>query len=162
MSLMFWKINKFFLKRSYVGQVVLFYLLTYLLPLLLYPLQLLIDKADRSVNAGPGNPSFIVAVLFAPLIETLLFQFSIFKIFQRKNLRCPKCLGYIVVSSLLFGLSHFYSFGYIVFAIAEGILLAYSFYFYHRNLSKAFWTTALVHSLHNATLFLLLYFKLIN
>ena len=148
--------------RHYVMQVILFYLLTYLFPLVSLPFQLVAQQLEGISSAGPKGTDFFKMVILGPIIETLIFQFFIFKLFQLIKSGGNKYLVYIGSSALAFGLSHYFSIRYIIFAVSIGLVLAYMLYFYHHNMKKAFWTTALVHAMHNCTLYLLMYFKLLS
>jgi len=98
---------------------------------------------------------FFIIVLFAPLIETVIFNFSILfalsKVFKNKYL-------IITLSSFLFGLMHYYSLAYVIFAFLGGLI--YNSFFYicwqRYNILKAFIFTLLLHSVHNFTGFILI------
>ena len=120
----------------------------------------LAEKIEGIKNVGPRNDYFL-AIIVAPILETLIFQYGIFKIYQKIKAVTHKFHWFMWTSAILFGLSHFYSLVYIIFGIAEGFLFGYIYYFYHKNPEKAFWTTALVHCLHNSTSVLLLHFNVI-
>ena len=108
---------------------------------------------------GPNKSRWFIAIIIAPIIETLLFQFGVFKLMQLNKFTRDKYVHYIIISSLLFGLEHWYNLRYIIFAFSAGLPLAYTYYLYHKNPIKAFRFTALVHSLHNLTGLLIFYFR---
>ena len=67
---------------------------------------------------------FLVSVIIGPLIETLIFQFGIIEIFLffKKN-KIFELIA-IVLSSILFGLTHNYNLYYLVFGIIVGFIFA--------------------------------------
>ncbi|WP_081469263.1 CPBP family glutamic-type intramembrane protease [Runella slithyformis] len=67
---------------------------------------------------------FIVVVLVVPIIETLIFQYSIIKLSKRifKN----ENIG-IVISALFFSISHSYNWLYVINMLFTGIIFGYCF-----------------------------------
>jgi hypothetical protein len=147
--------NGFLLARSYLFQVAIFYLSSFLFAIVSLPLLFLADEIAKDKHSGPNPTHIFTALIVAPVVETLIFQLLIFKIFERAELGEKKYLWIILISSFLFGLSHFYSFDYIIVTIFKGFVFAYTFYFYRTNSTKAFWTTTLIHCMHNLTILLL-------
>jgi membrane protease YdiL (CAAX protease family) len=156
MKTIIWRLNRFFLKGPFAYQLFKLYLLSLIVPLAFFPLFYLVEKVFGENNAGPDLSKWFLAIVIAPVVETLLFQHSIFKLLQKNEYTRGKAAVYIIFSALLFGLSHTYSFYYIVAAFAGGLVLAYTYYLYH-NAKKAFWTTTCIHSLHNITAVLIFY-----
>jgi Type II CAAX prenyl endopeptidase Rce1-like len=150
MKRLFWRFNRFMLRRHYIVQVVLFYLLTWLMTILSIPVRML--AGEVSGDSHIPHDSIFGAVILAPLVETFINQYLVFKIFQRAKSLKNRYLWYMCVSAVFFGSLHFYSLGYIIFAIGVGLVLAYIFYLYRRDVSKAFWTTVLIHVLYNAAI----------
>ena len=62
----------------------------------------------------------IFGCLIGPLIETYLFQDFIYKKLIKSNLSNNKI---ILISSLIFSASHFYSIAYIIFSFFSGVIL---------------------------------------
>ncbi|WP_394759208.1 type II CAAX prenyl endopeptidase Rce1 family protein [Flavobacterium sp.] len=108
------------------------------------------NKFDSNLEA------FFVAIVFAPIFETLLFQFLIiYQTHESYKGKYVKQLS-IFISSVLFGLSHFYSIYYVLFALVAGYILATSFYYFKEKtnyLSAIFYIT-LVHLLSNLFVFI--------
>lgn len=80
----------------------------------------------------------VIALIFAPLFETFLYQFLIFKVsFSFVKIKKNKfSLSIIcIISSFLFGISHYYNIGYMVFGFITGLYFAYV-YMYCNYLSK--------------------------
>jgi len=71
----------------------------------------------------------LIAVIVAPLLETLLFQSLIIEIIckiikrPRRNIYIP-----VIASSLAFALNHTYSLSYVIFAFFVGIIYALAYY----------------------------------
>jgi membrane protease YdiL (CAAX protease family) len=99
---------------------------------------------------------FFVAVII-PLFETFIFQWLIiYQIYESYKRKYKKQLA-ILLSSLLFGLSHSYSYHYFIFTTIAGIFLATSFcYFKERtNWLSAFLYVTLIHSVSNSLIFII-------
>lgn len=152
-----WRLNKFILKSSFAFQIFKLYLLSFIVPLAFTPLFYVIVKVFGESKAGPNKSHWFLAIVIAPIVETLIFQYGVFKILQASKFTRDKYGIYIFISALLFGFVHWYSLRYIVFAFSAGLTLGYTYYLYHKRPEKAFWTTTLVHSLHNLSGVLIFY-----
>ncbi len=141
------------LGSHYATQFVSFYLLCTLLKIGLYPLHQLLDWTVTSKDTSYiyGNSNLFTIVLAGPLIETFIFQHLIFTLVKKAKVVKKKFVAYLLSSSILFGLSHSYSVYYVIFAVIMGLALGYIYYFYRTDRSKAFWSTAFIHALLNAT-----------
>ena len=65
----------------------------------------------------------IELMILAPLIETIIFQYLIFEILKHRVKK-----GYIIlISAVLFGLSHFYSWEYVLNTFIIGLVLAFAY-----------------------------------
>jgi len=150
----FRKINRYLLRKPYALQLLLFLLAGYATIIILTPFALIVDALTniQEFNEAP-DPSdleqILPVVIIAPILETLLCQHLIFLIFRKWIHIKNKYDWAIIVSSILFGLGHMYDVIYIIFAFLQGLTLAYCYYFYKRNIVKAFWSTAIVHAIHN-------------
>ncbi len=148
------KALRFLSTKSYPVQLLLFLLAGYATMIALIPIAAVLEMSGAVQQLiEPPNPSNLeelpLAVIIAPIIETLIFQHLVFLIF-RKWIHIKNKYGWaILVSSILFGLGHMYNVIYIIFAFLQGLTLAYCYYFYKRNIVKAFWSTAIVHAIHN-------------
>jgi membrane protease YdiL (CAAX protease family) len=100
--------------------------------------------------------SFIFIVLIVPVFETLIFQWLIiyqtYESYRRENKRQLA----ILISSILFGLSHSYSVYYILVTTTAGVLLATSFCYFRE---KTNWLSGIIyviiiHSLSNLLVFI--------
>jgi len=93
------------------------------------------------------------ALVFAPLFETLVFQFLIIKgLFYIQPLKKYPAVA-ILISAIVFSLVHNNPFT-VIFA---GVVLAYNFYFFnkHRSASFAYWSTVLLHCFYNLVTYLI-------
>ena len=111
---------------------------------------------------------FLISTILGPIFETFLFQFItyyirkfIYEEFPKKILN-PRFFNtvYIIISSILFAISHTYSNWYIILMILPGALLSYMFIFFKKNEQNAFIYTSVIHFFHNLFVFLLEYFKI--
>lgn len=89
----------------------------------------------------------IVGVLVAPWFETLIFQ-KFFYFLLRKIRYCRQHRWIIVVvSALIFGLNHYYSLLYIIWATLMGAVMMYGYIV--RRYRGSFWLITAVHAINN-------------
>jgi len=97
-------------------------------------------------------------VIIGPVIETFIFTFLPYKLLSRiiKNDTLI-----IIIASLLFGISHFYSLMYIIYGVILGLILN-TYYVYllkkNNNTLTAFGLVTLLHASTNLTSLFLEYF----
>jgi len=117
------------------------------------------EKITNSAIQGFDTANkFVIAVLFAPLIETLIFQFLVIELVLFLLKRAKHSYGEffsILVSSFLFSMTHSYSNYYILYAFISGFIYAYFYLFARkRNGMNGYLTVAFVHSFSNFTGFI--------
>ena len=139
--------NVFFVLSMAVLAILFSILFSYLLSL--FGLQLL-----NPIDSHSFTDKIIVAVVLAPLFESWIFQYLPFFYLQKLYKEETGIFKwfYIVISTLLFSIQHYYSIWYIIAMIVPGILLAYSFlHFYalYKNLIVPFWFIVIIHALVN-------------
>ena len=105
--------------------------------------------------------SVLMTCLISPIIETIIFQIILIKITylsiresQIANTYISKVLS-IIISALIFGLSHFYNTFYIISMIIFGIYLGIFYYHSLNNNIKPIYSIVIVHSLYNFTVIIL-------
>jgi membrane protease YdiL (CAAX protease family) len=101
--------------------------------------------------------SFIFVIIIVPIIETLIFQWLIiYQTYESYNKENKKQLA-VLLSSVVFGLSHSYGFYYFFVTIFAGFLLARSYcYFTERtNRLSAIIYVTIIHSLSNLLVFIM-------
>ncbi|MEN5133165.1 CPBP family intramembrane glutamic endopeptidase [Elizabethkingia anophelis] len=92
-----------------------------------------------------------LAIFFAPLGETFIFQvvvyylISLFESFLTKYFN----IIYLITSALLFALSHSYSIYYQIGVFLPGVLLAYAFLYFKNRSKYPILCVTIVHALHN-------------
>lgn len=96
-------------------------------------------------NTSSISYKFIVAIILAPIMETFVFQYLVFVSLKNKI----KPIFIIIISALLFGLSHYYDFFYILNTIYIGLILALAYYNWNGKRINKFWMVVSIHSLHN-------------
>lgn len=92
----------------------------------------------------------LIAVIVAPLLETLLFQSLIIEIICKiiKRPRKNICIA-VMVSSLAFALNHTYSLSYFIITLGAGMILAVAYYLGRYRKESAIILVALIHSIYN-------------
>ncbi|HDX9588787.1 TPA: CPBP family intramembrane metalloprotease [Bacillus pseudomycoides] len=123
---------------------------------IIIPLDFILPEISKNpVTQETVLLQIILAVFWAPLSETLIFQVFLFWI-----LRCipwirEKDILIIVIASIIFGLSHQFGIIYIVGVVLIGLLYNYAYWLYEKKNEKAdvtmsaFWVVFWIHLLHN-------------
>lgn len=160
MKTLIWRLTFFLKKKPYWLQITLFFLLSILIVLGTIPFIIAIDKVlGENISVPKANSWFVLGII-APVFETFINQYLPFKLFQNYDKLKNKYGLYILTSSIVFGLMHWYSIQYIIFAFSIGLVLGYCYFFYNKTPNKAFWSTTLLHSLRNTFSFLtIMYFE---
>lgn len=104
-----------------------------------------------SHTAGPVHTSkiegFFIAVLIGPFIETLLFQHLIIKFILNK--RTTATLVSCTVSAILFAISHYYSWAYILKTFISGLIFASLFLIISHKRQNPVLIVFLAHAIYN-------------
>jgi hypothetical protein len=102
-------------------------------------------KADE-LESIPPFKLLLMATILAPLVETFVFQFLLIEIicFFSKS----KMLA-LVVSTILFALTHAYNLNYILFAFIPGFMLGILYLILKNKQKPAFILVCLAHALSN-------------
>lgn len=110
---------------------------------------------QNSNSISTDFKSFYLVVFVAPFVETLIFQWLIIFQTYKSYTRGYKKQFAIVLSAILFGLSHFYSVYYLFAAIIAGVLLAISFCYFREKTSwlGAIFYVTIIHSFSNLLVF---------
>lgn len=85
----------------------------------------------------------VFASLVAPLVETAIYQWL-----PIRKLRLRSCWG-VLLSASMFGLSHWYSWSYVLAAFLVGLVFAYGYAVRDQSTGKPFVLVAIAHAIHN-------------
>lgn len=116
------------------------------------------QQTGLELNAPTRNltsiPSIIFEIVSATIIvaflETLVFQSLIINLLTSMKVK-PWIT--IIVSSIIFGLTHWYSVSYILYATSIGLILASTYYlFKYIRHQSGFWITVAIHAIYNGLL----------
>lgn len=108
---------------------------------------LLASKKMKGPEFDTKFEEFLIVVLFAPLLETLIFQYSIISYVLGKWTNAY--LFASIFSAALFGVSHFYSPEYILKTFFSGLLFGSLYLVVHNKNNNAFIIVAIAHSIYN-------------
>jgi hypothetical protein len=124
---------------------------------------ILLEKVFIFYHVDMGTPpkdygivtNILAAIIIAPLLETVLFQYLPHRgLTYIKAIKNPKVFDwtYVIISTILFCLSHWYSLIYIIVTIIPGFLLAYYFNWYYNkfNYYTAIYYVSLLHLSKNS------------
>lgn len=108
----------------------------------------LIDFENPFPIQGYYNVPFhiLTAIILSPILETFALQYLIIKLVQR--LRWGN-IPAIFISAMLFGVAHFFSFKYIIFAFWSGLLYGSCFVLLQQRKEKAWLWVSLIHAMYN-------------
>ncbi|MDU1348031.1 CPBP family intramembrane glutamic endopeptidase [Clostridium butanoliproducens] len=130
------------------------------------PITYILFSFAKNPNAGPPIYSsftmfnIIDTCILGPFFETLIFQSLVIFILQKiKGLKNNNII-IILISSILFGVAHYYNVAYIFKAFIAGILYAYSYLVYKDKDQHPIWVVTIIHALHNSIVTLLMYFNI--
>ena len=101
---------------------------------------------NNNFNRHSISYKFIVGCVVAPLIETYFFQLLPYNYLKNKNVKIPYI---ILVSSLLFGIAHYYSIPYVIGTFFIGILLISAYAYWQGAKPNKFIIVCVIHSFHN-------------
>lgn len=110
-----------------------------------------------SVEGKSWTEKIFAAVIFAPIIETFLFQYLPHRILLRKL--SLNWTWVMLISALLFGLTHWYGIGYIVFSTLIGLVFIAAYVFLYETNKNPFLVVTFAHMLRNTIALLTLYYS---
>lgn len=93
------------------------------------------------------NEEFFIAVIFAPFLETLIFQYVIISYIISKKSKA--FLLSCFVSAILFGLSHYYSAAYILKTFLSGLIFGTLYLVVVKKKANAIIVVTIAHALFN-------------
>ena len=104
---------------------------------------------NHSIDSENSKDQFLMAVLLAPIIETLIFQYALIETIRHKLSPLYAC----ILSAFAFALFHFYSVYYFLFALISGLIFAYM-YFLEKSVIKSCLTVLIAHILYNLLIYM--------
>ena len=162
------KLNFELEKSSYLKFIFLSYLIIffcYLLPSLIIENIFNIQPFNENPIADIPNKFviFFLTVIVAPIIETLIFQIFLIKgfyiflfIFLSEKVKESKIkIVSIILSSLIFGIIHYYSIFYVIAMFILGLFFGMIYFYSERKNIRPFLPIAITHSLYNLSVLLL-------
>lgn len=99
---------------------------------------------------------FILSILIIPIVETLLYQTLIIRTtsYLLSKMKYESFSIPIIISGLIFGISHFYNITYLINGIIVGIIFAFSYSILIIRKRNPVFLVALIHSLVNLVPFI--------
>lgn len=109
------------------------------------------NNSTSPLENATVQKKIIIACIIAPVLETTIFQWLIIEIMYKKiGTRFA-----VIISALLFGLSHFYNSLYVINTFFIGLILSTSYVLAKEKKFNPSLITIAVHSLHNIIIFIL-------
>lgn len=152
MKLYFEKIHSYLIKLNRVRLVLLFIVINALNSLSFSALAYFVTGdglINYSIDSMSAANQFLIAVIGAPIIETLIFQYALIESIRQKIQPIFTCF----FSALAFALVHFYSICYFLFALVSGLIFAY-LYFLEKSVWKSFLLVLTAHTLYNLLIYM--------
>lgn len=110
-------------------------------------------------NYDIGGPQFLISSSFIgklingsliiPFVETFIFQYLVIELIRTiKKIKDSTFLT-IIISAIVFSLSHYYNVLYIFYSFIMGVLLAYTYILYEKKNYHPFLMVMVIHILRN-------------
>lgn len=107
--------------------------------------------SDEGFNENYSNKEkLILFVIVGPILETLLFQYTIIEFCKRKKMALEYCC---LLSAFIFSSMHLYNVFYFLYAFVAGTLLAF-LYLSGKSKKNAILITAAAHIIFNGIVFI--------
>ncbi len=150
--------------RKFAGQVMFFFILSYLSSLLLFPIIHYANSnggRDLSVLWGKDQQLFILfALIVSPIIETFIFQWLIYEQLNTFSFFKKRIYLIVLISGLTFGLIHDFSIEYRIFTFVIGCYFCFVFHYFKTYSKYPFLAVFIIHAARNLLVVLgQLYFK---
>lgn len=149
------KLNNYLQNLSPIKFIIAMVISTFLILIPYLPIAFLYEKyigpmggAD-AIKALPGFKQFMYASIICPLLETFFYQYCPIELLRDVKIFKGNKVIIIIISALLFGLAHTYSYLYVLFAFILGLVFAYSYYVYIERDFSPFWIVFWIHSIRN-------------
>ena len=156
-SYFMFKIYKYFFKLQ-IFKIILVGIIAPLLINIFFSIMSYIAGLDNPYNGGYTTDfkDFLLIVVIAPLIETIIFQYTPLKIAEQflDKSKFIFCIP-IIITSILFGLLHWKSGLYIFVAFFYGLSWSFCCLVFMRRKQGPIFYTAFIHSCYNGLLFCL-------
>ncbi|MES2651369.1 MAG: CPBP family intramembrane glutamic endopeptidase [Bacteroidota bacterium] len=104
---------------------------------------------NHSIDNMSAINQFLIAVILAPVIETVIFQYALIESIRQKIQPLYACF----FSALAFAFVHFYSVYYFLFALISGLIFAY-LYLLEKSVIKGSLLVLTAHILYNLLIYL--------
>lgn len=144
------KILKFFITINPIIFISLFLTASFLITLVTLLFPPLSNPNDEILNIKNQYEKFFLVVILIPLIETLIFQYSVicticyFIKRKRSNFYIS-----LLLSAFFFSLNHAYDYYYMIYAFFIGLILAFAFYISRYRRQNSILLVSIIHSLWN-------------
>jgi hypothetical protein len=97
---------------------------------------------------------FFLSVILAPILETLLNQVLPYYLMNKIKYLKERSFLILLISALFFGLTHFYSLLYIIYAFILGFVFMYGYMIRIKTDDKTYYLITICHSLLNLGIFI--------
>ncbi len=147
-----WRMTLKLKRKPYWTQILILYTYSFLFVFCALPLLLIANLLLGENTNGPEISTIktaIFAITLGPFLETFLNQYLPFVLMQKLSWTRNKYGFYIFTSAFVFGLCHTYSIQYMIFGFSIGLIFGFSYFFFSKTPTLAFWSTTLIHSAHN-------------
>lgn len=99
-----------------------------------------------SINEYHSYWHLLYTGIIGPLLETFIFQYAVINVLQRFR---ANNIIIIILSAGLFGIWHWYSIAYVLYAFIAGLIYSACFILFQQRKNKAFPWVFILHSSYN-------------
>ncbi|WP_113651509.1 CPBP family intramembrane glutamic endopeptidase [Pedobacter namyangjuensis] len=109
------------------------------------------DLTSTTIDFDSLAEEFIIVVVVAPILETIIFQYIVIETLTRFKIMPIIC---VFISGILFGMAHWYNLIYVVVLTIVGFIFAYYYLaLRHQNPVNKLVLVTLLHALSNLIAF---------
>ncbi len=152
MKLFFEKVHLYLISLNKVKLIALFILLNILNSFSFSMLAYFftgVGLTNHSIRTMGAMDELLIAVVFAPILETVIFQYALIESIRQKIKPLYACF----LSATAFALVHCYSVFYFLFAFISGLIFAYLYYL-EKSILKSFLLVLSAHFLYNMLIYI--------
>ena len=152
------RVYSFFIKTSIIRLILIAVLIVLLKDYLVNLLLITESTGTEELESLKDNPVlfFLIAIIIGPIVETIIYQAVPINLIQflLRKVRLVIPLLPILVSAIIFGISHNYNTTYLINAFISGIIYAWYYTVVQSRKESAMVVVFAIHSLKNLFVFI--------
>lgn len=128
----FHKLYRSLAAKNFFQQIIILLIGSYVITIITAPIVFLFGnnlKPHSLITENIDTSAFFFIVIIVPLIETFLNQYAVYNYLNKYHFFKKRQFLIIIVSGVSFGLLHYYSIAYIIWAIFLAYIFAFVMFF---------------------------------